>query len=126
MGEKMDFKAYGCPLTTAFSFKYLGMVLSASGNDWPETVDNIQKAHNNCSRRQDVGGLLKCGGSSSSPVSVRDVGHDPIHRKDDGGISPLGIPQTYGQTTTEGSGWDLEVPPSVYGNGRGCTGGDGD
>ena len=43
-------------------------------------------------RRQDVGDLLQGGVPSGATVRIRKMSHDPMHRKDNGGISPLGVP----------------------------------
>ena len=40
------FQAYGRPLETVLSFKYLGCPLIATDNDWPEIITNLQKARN--------------------------------------------------------------------------------
>ena len=36
-----DFRVYGRPLEMATSFKYLGRVISATGDEWPEVVRNL-------------------------------------------------------------------------------------
>ena len=40
------FQAYGRPLETVLSFKYLGRPLTATDKDWPEIITNLQKARN--------------------------------------------------------------------------------
>ena len=40
----MVFSAYRRPLKMVTSFKYLGRVISAADDDWPEVVQNILKA----------------------------------------------------------------------------------
>ena len=40
----MDFQAYGIPLEAVLEFKYLGMVLTDSDDDWPVVVGNLRKA----------------------------------------------------------------------------------
>ena len=42
-------------------------------------------------RRQESGDLLQQCGSGSDPVMIGDVGHDPAHRQNYGGISPLSV-----------------------------------
>ena len=39
-----DLPAYGRPLVTVTSFKYLGWVLTAADDNWPEVVENLCKA----------------------------------------------------------------------------------
>ena len=38
------FSAYGRPLDMVIYFKYLGGVISAADDDWPEVVRNLAKA----------------------------------------------------------------------------------
>ena len=38
------FITYGRPLKMVTSFKYLGRVISAADDDWPEVVQNLLKA----------------------------------------------------------------------------------
>ena len=38
------FKAYGKPLETVSTFKYLGRVITAGDDDWPLVVSNLVKA----------------------------------------------------------------------------------
>ena len=38
------FHAYGRPLETVASFKFLGWVLKAGYDDWPEVVRNLKNA----------------------------------------------------------------------------------
>ena len=40
-GADMALNAYSHPLAVVQSFKYLGRVLSAQGNDWPELIRNF-------------------------------------------------------------------------------------
>ena len=40
------FQAYGRPLETVLSFKYLGLPLTATDNYWTEIITNLQKARN--------------------------------------------------------------------------------
>ena len=44
------FRAYGLSLQSVTSFKYMGWVLTASDDDWPEVVGNLKKARNSWSR----------------------------------------------------------------------------
>ena len=44
------FRAYGRPLTSVASFKYLGQVLTTSDDDWPAVVGNLRKAWKKCDR----------------------------------------------------------------------------
>ena len=37
------FQAYGRPLETVPSFKYLGCLLIATDDDWPAVIVNLQK-----------------------------------------------------------------------------------
>ena len=41
---EVDFQAYGRPLVVVSEFKYLGRVLTASYDNWPEVVGNLGKA----------------------------------------------------------------------------------
>ena len=38
------FSTYGCPLKMVLSFKYLGRVISAVEDDWPEVIQKLAKA----------------------------------------------------------------------------------
>ena len=38
------FEAYGAPIKNVTDFKYLGRVLTAGDNSWPEVVINLGKA----------------------------------------------------------------------------------
>ena len=40
------FEAYGKPLETVATFKYLGRVMTAGDDDWPAVVGNLRKAWN--------------------------------------------------------------------------------
>ena len=44
MGAAMAFQAYGRPLDTFLSFKYLGRLLTETDNDWAPVIENLQKA----------------------------------------------------------------------------------
>ena len=44
------FQAYVRPLETVMSYKYLGRLITATDNDIPEVIDNLQKAQNIWSR----------------------------------------------------------------------------
>ena len=44
-GTDMAITAYGTPLSSITSFKYLGRVLSAAGDDWLMVFHNIWRAH---------------------------------------------------------------------------------
>ena len=37
------FEAYGAPLENVTVFKYMGLVITAGGDDWPAVVGNLQK-----------------------------------------------------------------------------------
>ena len=41
-----SFQAYGRPIVTSTSFKYLGWVLMVANDNWPEVVGNLWKAWN--------------------------------------------------------------------------------
>ena len=43
-GTERAFRAYGHSLSKMIDFKYLGRILSASNDDLPEVVGNLQKA----------------------------------------------------------------------------------
>ena len=43
-GTERSLTAYGFPLYQVASFKYLGRVLAAEDNNWPEVVHNLQKS----------------------------------------------------------------------------------
>ena len=43
-------QAYGRPLVTVTSFKYLGRVLAAADDDWPEVVGNLRKVRKSWSQ----------------------------------------------------------------------------
>ena len=38
------FQAYGKPMAAVSEFRYLGRLLTATDDDWPEVAENIQKA----------------------------------------------------------------------------------
>ena len=42
--EEITFQAYGCPIDSTSSLKYLRLVLTASDNYWMEVVANLSKA----------------------------------------------------------------------------------
>ena len=44
MGADKDFTADGIPLDQVSSFKYLGFILTAAGNDWTAVVRNLREA----------------------------------------------------------------------------------
>ena len=46
MGAEMAFQAYGQPLDTVTSFKYLGRILTITDNDCPEVIVNLRKLWN--------------------------------------------------------------------------------
>ena len=43
---KRSFEAYGGPLDTVNSFKYLGRFMTAGDDNWPEMSSNLRKACN--------------------------------------------------------------------------------
>ena len=47
---KRDFQAYGRPLETVTSFKYLGRVLKPGGDDWPSVGEILKRARKSWSR----------------------------------------------------------------------------
>ena len=44
------FEAYGAPIKSVSEFKYLGRILTATDNDWPEVVGNLRKARRSWGR----------------------------------------------------------------------------
>ena len=44
MGMKRELTAYGAPLSQVISFKYLGEVLVAEDDNWPEVVHRLSRA----------------------------------------------------------------------------------
>ena len=44
------FEAYGKPLETLDTFKYLGRLMTAGDDDWPEVVGNLVKPQNSWGR----------------------------------------------------------------------------
>ena len=42
-----DLKAYGKPLDTITTFKYMGRVMTAGDDDWPAVAGNLVKARKN-------------------------------------------------------------------------------
>ena len=42
--SEQAFEAYGAPIKSIPEFKYLGRILMATNDDWPEMVGNIGKA----------------------------------------------------------------------------------
>ena len=70
-------------------FKYMGQVLTAVDNDFPEVVGNLWKAQKiwacmakileqeGASPR--VSGIFQGGGTGGPPIRVGDVGDDPLH-----------------------------------------------
>ena len=70
-------------------------------------------------RYSHIGGVLRCGGTFSSVIWAIDVGYVPVCWEDLGGLPPQGGPQTSEAATTEGTGWDVGVPPAGGGDGGG-------
>ena len=92
------FQAYGRPLETVNSLKYLGQVLTAEENDWTAVVGQLEKARKSWSwltRILGAGGSPLLGirdifqGGSSGGVAFRvgDVGDDPPHGPSPGNVS---------------------------------------
>ena len=52
MRESTDrvFEAYGAPLENVTTSKYLGRVMTAGYDDWPEVIGNLQMARNSWGR----------------------------------------------------------------------------
>ena len=44
------FEAYGAPINSMSKFKYLGRILTATDNNWPEVVGNLRKAQRSWGR----------------------------------------------------------------------------
>ena len=44
------FEAYGKPLETAATLKYLGRIMTAGGDDWPAVAENLVKARKSWGR----------------------------------------------------------------------------
>ena len=51
---EMAFKAYGKPLETVTTFKYLGWVMTAGGDDWPAVAGNLVKARKSWGRLESI------------------------------------------------------------------------
>ena len=49
-GTDAEFREYGLPLTIVAEFKYLGRIVTAKDNDWPEVVANLRKARKKWAR----------------------------------------------------------------------------
>ena len=45
-----DLKAYGKPLDTITTFKYMGRVMTAGDDDWPAVAGNLVKARKSWGR----------------------------------------------------------------------------
>ena len=80
------FSAYGRPLEMVNSFKFLGRVISATDDDWPEVVINLACEKTVCRR---MSGILSREGGSATVVwmlfKCRDTGGTSLLRKDLGG-----------------------------------------
>ena len=70
-------------------------------------------------RCPDVRDVICCSGAGGTFLWVIDVGYVTVHWEDIGRIPLQGGPHTDGAEITEGTGWDVGVPPS----GRGDCGG---
>ena len=44
------FKAYGKPIKSVYSFKYLGRIMTAGDDDWPAVAGNLVKARKSWGR----------------------------------------------------------------------------
>ena len=67
MGAEEYIKAYGIPLSLVTYFKYLGIVILAEDNDWPEVVRNLCRAWKKWARMNRV--LIREG------ADARTLGH---------------------------------------------------
>ena len=64
--------------------------------------------------------VFLCGICAGRPVVwVRDVRYFTVNWEDIGRIPPQGGPQTVRASTTEGTGWNVGVPPAGGGEGEG-------
>ena len=72
-----------------------------------------------------MGDIIQGSGSGGDTVWIVDMGHEPTHWKDAGGISLLGGPADDGEKNAEGNRRGLEAPPYGCGDGGGRTGGGG-
>ena len=43
-GTGRDFRAYVCPITNVEAFRYLGSILTATDDDFPDIFANLRKA----------------------------------------------------------------------------------
>ena len=50
----MAFEVYGKQLKTVTSFKYLGRILTAGGDDWPAVAGNLGKARKSSGQLQRI------------------------------------------------------------------------
>ena len=66
MGTTMSLQAYGWPLETVAPFKFLGSLLTAIDNDWPEVIDNPQKARKSWARLSQILGREGADNQTSS------------------------------------------------------------
>ena len=68
----------------------------------------------------EFGVVLRCSGSGSLVIWVRNVSYVPVHWEDLGWLPPQAGPQTDRMATTEGTVWYVVVPPTgrCYGEGR--------
>ena len=130
VGSATALTAYGIPLVPISSFKYLGITLLASYDDWTAVVRNLKRAHKKWARLAWV--LGREGADARTPgmfciVVVQTVilygfgkvGYVPAHWDELVWLPPQGIPKTYGTAKAEGNGWDVGVTPSGGRNG-GC------
>ena len=51
---EMAFEVYGKQLQTVPSFKYLGRILTAGDNDWPDVAGNMGKAQKSWGRLKQI------------------------------------------------------------------------
>ena len=116
------FQAYGRPLKTVTSFKYLGRVLTAADDGYPEVVGNLQKARESWTRltrilgrkgaSPRVPGMFSRQSAGGDFIWVGDVGSDPPHGTAPGKLLAQGRQVDNGEATktTRGGGvW--EYPP---------------
>ena len=132
MSTPVDFQAYERPLVAAEEFKYLGRVLTSSGDDWTAVVDNLRKARQDVdyfregrSRPSELWEILQGSGTSDTPVRCRVVGDVTSDWEDTGSFPPQGGPPDGKYAAEEDRGGQADLSDTVRGNEGSGSGGCG-
>ena len=120
--KEWAFRVYYHPLTSVFSFKYLGRIIMVLENDWPMVVDNLRRS---CKKWVRLSRILGREGvkmrvsrtffkevlhavllfGSKTLVMTSRIGRALIFFSAQGGLS------YHGKEKTAAPGWKLGVPP---------------